>query len=199
MSGEPVDSNRRQVITAAISAVGGVGVGAAAIPFAASLLPSAKARAAGADVEVDISDLGPGEMKVVEWRRMPVWILRRTPDMLKALAAYESRLKDPSSERESQQPEYARNAFRSIKPEYLVVVGVCTHLGCSPRYMPRRIDESVPDWWAGGFRCPCHKSIFDLAGRVFQEMSPAPMNLPVPPYQYLADTRIRIGDQTTST
>lgn len=188
-----VDSSRRTAIgvTCAIGAVGGV---AAAIPFVSTFAPSERARAAGAPVEVDIGEIQPGEMKRVEWRGKPVWVLRRTAEMLASLKRTDAEVADPKSVRDpGNTPEYARNEYRSIKPEYLVVVGICTHLGCSPsdRLAPGP-QPSLPDDWQGGFLCPCHGSTFDLAGRVFKN-KPAPDNLPVPPYQYVSDTRLRIG------
>ncbi len=194
MAKNPLDSGRRKVLVTTAALLGGVGVTGTAVPFVESMLPSARARALGADVEVDIGGLQPGELKIVEWRGMPVWILRRTPRMLADLETLVDRLKDPDSEAESQQPPYARNRYRSIKPEYLVVVGICTHLGCSPTYRPQPSIPEVGAWWRGGFFCPCHYSDYDLAGRVFADRSPAPLNLPVPPHQYLSATRIRIGD-----
>ncbi len=198
MNDETSNKNRRQFLIASTAAVGGVGVGAALVPFAGSMNPSAKARAAGADVEVNISDLGPGEMKVVEWRRMPVIILHRTPEMIEDMEATLDRLKDPESIEASQQPEYAQNPLRSVKPEYLVVMGVCTHLGCVPSFKPEHRIAEAGEWWKGGFLCPCHQSKYDFAGRVFSDTSPAPMNLPVPPHEFLTDTVIRIGDQGTA-
>lgn len=186
--------NRRQLLGAAAATIGGIGAAAAAFPVTRSFLPSEKARALGADVKVDISDLDPGKLRIVRWRGMPVWILRRTPEMLRNLETFELRLKDPSSEVSSQQPDYARNKYRSINPEYLVVVGICTHLGCSPNFFPERDPEILEDWWQGGFFCPCHQSEYDLAGRVFKGRSPAPMNLPVPPHKYLSETVVVIGD-----
>ena len=190
---DKVDSSRRTAIgvTCAIGAAGGV---AAAIPFVSTFAPSERARAAGAPVEVDIGEIQPGELKRVEWRGKPVWVLRRTPEMLASLKKTDSEVADPESLRDpGNTPEYARNEYRSIKPEYLVVVGICTHLGCSPseRLAPGP-QPSLPDDWQGGFLCPCHGSTFDLAGRVFKN-KPAPDNLPVPPYQYVSDTRLRIG------
>jgi len=174
--------------------LGGIGVGAVAVPLLSSLSPSAEARAGGADVEVDISKLAAGELMIARWRRMPVWILRRTPAMLDDLAQFKDRLKDPDSDIASQQPAYARNPHRSIKPEILVVMGLCTHLGCSPGYKPEHGIREIGDWWKGGFFCPCHFSEYDLAGRVFKGRSPAPLNLPVPPHQYLSEQLLLIGN-----
>ena len=170
---------------------------AAAVPFVASLTPSERAKAAGAPVEADVSKLAPGEMMTVEWRGKPVWIIHRTPEMLESLATVESKVSDPESEKQMQ-PEYAKNPARSIKPEYLVVVGICTHLGCSPTDKFKTGAESgVSADWPGGFLCPCHGSLFDLAGRVYSGM-PAPDNLEVPPHQYLSDAKILIGEDGTA-
>jgi ubiquinol-cytochrome c reductase iron-sulfur subunit len=194
-SGAPVDASKRTwlIATSCVGAVGGI---AAAVPFVSSFQPSEKAKAAGAAVEADISELQPGEKMTVEWRGKPVWIMRRTPEELAALSKNDPYLADPKSERKpaDQAPEYARNATRSIKPEYLVVVGICTHLGCSPsdKFTPGA-QPSLPDNWEGGFFCPCHGSTFDLAGRVFKN-KPAPDNLEVPPHRYLSDTKLLIGD-----
>ena len=193
-SEEKVDSSKRTAIgvTCAIGAVGGV---AAAIPFVSTFAPSERARAAGAPVEVDISEIQPGELKRVEWRGKPVWILRRTSAMLESLKKTDGEVADPKSLRDpNNTPEYARNEYRSIKPEYLVVVGICTHLGCSPsdRLAPGA-QPSLPDDWQGGFLCPCHGSTFDMAGRVYKN-KPAPDNLEVPPHKYLSDARLLIGE-----
>ncbi len=185
--GEPADKSRRTMLVATCAA-GGAATAAAAWPFIASFEPSERAKAAGAPVEADISKIAPGQMQVVEWRGKPVWVLRRTPEMLASLKQVEGELLDPASEAPNQ-PEYATNETRSIKPEYLVVVGICTHLGCSPTKLPLGADGEA------GFLCPCHGSKFDYAGRVFANM-PAPDNLIVPPYQYLSDTRLLIGDDT---
>ena len=189
-----VDSSRRTwLITSA--AMGGVGAAAVAVPFVSSFQPSEKARAAGAAVEVDISTLQPGEMRVVEWRGKPVWILRRTPEQLAALEGLDPELADPKSTRTAYPtPEYAQNTHRSIKPDVLVAVGICTHLGCSPssRFTPGA-QPSLPDDWKGGFLWACHGSTFDLAGRVFKN-KPAPDNLEVPPHVYLSDTTLLVGE-----
>jgi ubiquinol-cytochrome c reductase iron-sulfur subunit len=189
---QKMDSSRRTLLVAT-SAAGGVAAVATAVPFVASLTPSDRAKAAGAPVEADISQLAPGEMMTVEWRGKPVWILRRTPEMLASLDKTESLVADPES-RQPQQPDYARNQHRSIKPEYLVVVGICTHLGCSPseRFRTGAASGISPDW-PGGYFCPCHGSAFDLAGRVYRSM-PAPTNLEVPPHMYLTDTTLLIGE-----
>ncbi len=199
MSKQPPDPDRRRLLTTAAAAAGGIGVGAAATPFIQSMLPSVRAKALGADVEVDIADLKPGELKIVAWRGLPVLILRRTPEMIKDMRALEDRLRDPNSEIESQQPRYATNWHRSIRPELLVLIGICTHLGCSPRYTPEHAIAEAGDWWKGGFLCPCHKSQFDLAGRVYEGISPAPRNLPVPPYRFISETKIVIGDESLYT
>ena len=190
-----IDSGKRTWLIAS-SCAGVVGGVAVAVPFVSSLSPSERAKAAGAAVEADISSLKPGEKMTVEWRGKPVWILRRTPEMIAELPKLDPLLADPKSERHPDEftPVYARNETRSIKPEVLVVVGICTHLGCSPsdRFTPGP-QPSLPDNWEGGFLCPCHGSTFDLAGRVFKN-KPAPDNLPVPPHMYLSDTRLLIGD-----
>jgi ubiquinol-cytochrome c reductase iron-sulfur subunit len=189
---QEMDSSRRNLLVAT-SVVGGAGAVAVAVPFVASLTPSDRAKAAGAPVEADISQLAPGEMMTVEWRGKPVWILRRTPEMLASLEKTDARVSDPESER-PMQPPYAKNKHRSIKEEYLVTVGICTHLGCSPSSRFRMGAESgLGADWAGGFLCPCHGSIFDLAGRVYSSM-PAPDNLEVPPHMYLSDTTILVGE-----
>jgi len=193
MSTEGVDKSRRRFLTAATSVVGAAGVAAVAVPFVSSMLPSARARAAGAPVEADLSKLEPGQLLTVEWRGKPVWIVRRTEEALKNLPTLNDRLRDPASDKVSQQPEYAHNAVRSIKPEFMIMVGICTHLGCSPSYRPDIAPADLGPDWKGGFACPCHGSRFDLAGRVFQGV-PAPLNLVVPPHKYLSEHFIRIGD-----
>jgi ubiquinol-cytochrome c reductase iron-sulfur subunit len=186
-----MDSDRRTWLLAT-TAMGAVAAGAVAVPFVSSFAPSERAKAQGASVEVDISGLAPGEMATVEWRGKPVWILRRTPEMLADLKDMPD-LADPDSKKD-QQPDYARNTERAIKPEYLVTVGICTHLGCSPVTLPEgTANPSVPADWKGGFFCPCHGSTFDLAGRVFKN-KPAPTNLEIPPHKYVADTRLLIGE-----
>ncbi|KAB2969641.1 ubiquinol-cytochrome c reductase iron-sulfur subunit [Zoogloea sp.] len=189
---QKVDAGRRQLLLVT-SAAGGVGAVAAAVPFVASLTPSERAKAAGAPVEVDISKLGPGQMMTVEWRGKPVWIINRTKEMLESLKKTDGEVSDPNSDK-PQQPEYAKNETRSIKPEILVAVGICTHLGCSPSDKFKTGAESgVSADWAGGFLCPCHGSTFDMAGRVYKS-KPAPDNLEIPPHKYLADTKILIGE-----
>lgn len=191
---QKMDSSRRQLLVAT-SAAGGVAAVATAVPFVASLTPSERAKAAGAPVEADISKLAPGEMMTVEWRGKPVWIIRRTEAMLASLEKTDAAVSDPASEK-PMQPEYAQNKHRSIKPEYLVTVGICTHLGCSPTEKFKVGPEAgMGDDWHGGFLCPCHGSKFDLAGRVYSSM-PAPDNLEVPPHKYLSDTTLLIGDDS---
>ncbi|MCB1915048.1 MAG: ubiquinol-cytochrome c reductase iron-sulfur subunit [Rhodocyclaceae bacterium] len=191
-----MDCGRRRLLLAT-SAAGGAMTVAAAVPFVASLTPSERAKAAGAPVEADISKLAPGEMMTVEWRGKPVWILHRTPEQLESLQQTDSEVSDPNSDK-PMQPDYAKNEARSIKPEYLVVVGICTHLGCSPTEKFKTGAESgIANDWPGGFLCPCHGSTFDLAGRVYKS-KPAPDNLEVPPHKYLTDATILIGDDGTA-
>jgi ubiquinol-cytochrome c reductase iron-sulfur subunit len=195
MSDTPVDTSKRTWLIAS-TCVGAVGGVATAVPFVSSFEPSEKAKAAGAAVEADISSLKPGEKMTVEWRGKPVWILKRTPEQVAELPKLDGELADPQSKRHPDEftPVYARNETRSIKPEVLVVVGICTHLGCSPgdKFTPGP-QPSLPSDWQGGFLCPCHGSTFDLAGRVFKN-KPAPDNLEVPPHMYLSDTRLLIGE-----
>jgi ubiquinol-cytochrome c reductase iron-sulfur subunit len=191
---EAIDKGRRQLLTAATTITGVAGVAFAAVPFLSSWKPSARAKALGAPVEIDISKLDPGAMLKIEWRGKPVLIVRRTPEMLKSLGNHDARLADPASDN-SRQPDYAKNPARAIKPEYLVLVGVCTHLGCLPqnRFAPgASADGVLTADWPGGFFCPCHGSKFDLAGRVFAGV-PAPVNLEVPPYSFADDAHIVIG------
>ena len=190
-----VDSSRRTWLITSC-AMGGVGAAAVAVPFVSTFQPSERAKAAGAAVEVDVSGIAPGEKIVVEWRGKPVWIMRRTPEQLASLEAVESELADPNSERTAvPTPEYAKNRHRSIKPEFLVTVGICTHLGCSPgdKLTPGP-QPSLPDNWKGGFLCACHGSTFDVAGRVFKN-KPAPDNLEVPPYHFVSDTVLLVGEE----
>jgi len=190
-----IDKSKRTWLIAS-SCAGAVGGVATAIPFVSTFQPSERAKAAGAAVEVDIGAMQIGEKITVEWRGKPVWILKRTPQQVAELPKLDSQLADPKSERNPAEftPEYARNEGRSIKPEVLVVVGICTHLGCSPTdKLQAGPQPSLPDNWEGGFLCPCHGSTFDLAGRVFKN-KPAPDNLPVPPHMYLSDTRLLIGE-----
>lgn len=184
------DKARRNLVVAT-SVLGGAATVGAAVPFVASLLPSERAKAAGAPVEIDISKLPPGELGIFEWRGKPVWVMKRTPQMLKDIKKDDAVVVDPHSA-VPQQPEYAKNEFRSIKPEIMVLVGICTHLGCSPtpKLQP---DGDMGSEWQGGFYCPCHGSKFDLAGRVYKGV-PAPKNLEVPPYQFLSDSTILIGE-----
>jgi ubiquinol-cytochrome c reductase iron-sulfur subunit len=172
-----------------------VGLVATAVPFVASLAPSERAKAAGGPIDVDLSDIAPGATKIVEWRGKPIWVVRRTPQMLAALQGHDGELADPRSLRD-QQPADARNPTRSIKAEVFVAIGICTHLGCSPNAVPAGTSNpSLPADWPGGFFCPCHGSTFDGAGRVFRN-KPAPTNLEVPPYRYASDTHLVIGDST---
>jgi len=192
MSGDDVNPGRRRFLTGATTVIGAVGVGFALVPFISSMQPSAKARAAGAPVRADISKLELGQMIRVKWRGKPVWIVNRTQAMLDTLPALTGVLSDPDS-LESEQPKYAQNEDRSIKPEILVLVGICTHLGCSPTYRPDVAPADLGADWKGGFFCPCHGSTFDIAGRVYAGV-PAPTNLPVPPHRYLSETEILIGE-----
>lgn len=193
MADDGVDYGRRRLLTAATTVVGGAGVVAVAWPFVASMQPSARAQAAGAPVEVDIGMIEPGQLIRVEWRGKPVWIVRRTRDMLESLNDVKDKLRDPDSEVTSQTPVFVKNEFRSVKPEYLVLVGICTHLGCSPTYRPELAPADLGADWQGGFFCPCHGSRFDISGRVYKNV-PAPTNLEVPPHRYLSDTRLLIGE-----
>lgn len=190
-SNMPPDSTRRKFLTVATAVIGAVGVVGAAIPFVASWQPSARAKAAGADIEVDISGIQLGQLIRVEWRSKPVWIVRRTPELLASLGDHDDELRDPNSEKE-QQPSYAQNEYRSIKAEYLVLVGICTHLGCSPQHLSDGAFAQYAKGIAEGFFCPCHGSKFDMAGRVFEGV-PAPLNLVVPPYMFIDDKTILIG------
>lgn len=186
-----VDIDKRRFLFSAGTVIGGVGVACAVTPLISSWFPSARAQAAGAPVEVNLAKMEAGQQVTVEWRGKPVWIIKRTDDMLAQLSENESQLRDPESLVE-QQPVYAKNRNRSIKPEYLVLIGVCTHLGCSPKYMPT-IGELGANW-PGGFYCPCHGSTFDMSGRVFKGV-PAPINLEVPPYSFLQQDVIIIGQE----
>ncbi|MFN2646217.1 MAG: ubiquinol-cytochrome c reductase iron-sulfur subunit [Burkholderiales bacterium] len=182
---------RRSLVLATSAAGAAAGVGAA-VPFVVSLWPSDRARAAGAPVEVDLTRIAPGELAVIEWRGKPVWVLHRTKEMIASLKAVEPRLSDPQS-KASEQPKYADNEHRSASPEFLVLVGVCTHLGCSPQEKPADAKGEMGGDWPGGFYCPCHGSKFDFAGRVFKG-SPAPVNLVVPPYTVVSQTKVVIGE-----
>ncbi|MEO8144373.1 MAG: ubiquinol-cytochrome c reductase iron-sulfur subunit [Betaproteobacteria bacterium] len=190
MSEKKIDNTRRNLIVATTVAAGAAGAGVA-IPFAWSWWPSERAKAAGAPVEADFSNLAPGELQVVEWRGKPVWIMRRTKEMLDAVRKADDKVTDPRS-KDSPQPDYAKNEYRSIKPEVLVLVGICSHLGCSPQQKTADAKGEMGQDWAGGFLCPCHGSKFDLAGRVYKG-APAPINLEVPPHAFLSDTRLLIG------
>ena len=198
MSDTPVDASKRTWLIAS-SCAGAVGAGFVAVPFVSSLQPSERAKAAGAAVEVDISALKPGEKVTVEWRGKPVWIMKRTPEQLASLKKTDSQVADPNSNRTTYPtPDYAKNEFRSRKPDVWVGVGICSHLGCSPsdKFQPGP-QPSLPDDWQGGFLCPCHGSTFDVAGRVFKN-KPAPDNLEVPPHMYLSDNRLLIGEDKNS-
>ena len=185
------DKPQRRALTIATATVGGIGLVAATIPLVRSMLPSERARAAGAPAEVDVRGIDPGALLTVAWRGRPVWVLHRTPAMLAALNGHDAELADPLSEN-SQQPPYAKNPVRALKPEYLVLTAVCTHLGCIPSFRPEPGSPDLGAQWPGGFYCPCHGSKFDLAGRVFRNV-PAPRNLEVPPHKYAGDTRLVIG------
>ena len=190
----PDDPKRRRLLVSGASVAGGLGAAALLLPMLGSMSPSARAKAAGAPVEADVSKLAPGQMMTVEWRGKPVWIVNRTEEALATLRSDVGKLSDPDSKQE-QQPEYAANDVRSIKPELFVVVGICTHLGCSPTYRPEIAPPDLGSDWAGGFFCPCHGSNFDMAGRVYSGV-PAPTNLEVPPYQFLSDNLIKVGDDS---
>ena len=187
MSSEAIDKSRRRFLTAATSVVGAAGVVAVAVPFLSTWKPSARAQSAGAPVEADISKLEVGQQIIVKWRGKPVWIVRRDEKALATLSEIQAELRDPGSD-ESLQPAYAKNEHRSIKPEYLVVIGICTHLGCSPTYRP----EITADW-LGGFFCPCHGSKFDYSGRVYAGV-PAPTNLEIPPHRFVNDNVVLVGE-----
>jgi ubiquinol-cytochrome c reductase iron-sulfur subunit len=187
----PVDQRKRRFLIGATGVVGGLGAAVAAVPFVASFFPSERAKAAGAPVEVDIGKLEAGQKIDVEWRGKVVWLIRRTPEMLATLPKLAPQLADPASEK-SEQPGYARNETRSIKPEVLIAVGICTHLGCSPTFRKDVAPADLGPDWLGGFFCPCHQSKFDLAGRVYKGV-PAPTNLVIPPHTYVGDTKVVIG------
>ena len=196
---QAVDSSKRTWIIASTCA-GAVGAAAVAVPFVSTFQPSERAKAAGAAVEVDLADIKPGEKKTVEWRGKPVWVVRRTAEQLAVLTGLNGELADPDSQRKPSEltPEYARNEGRSIKPEFFVAVGICTHLGCSPSdKFQTGAQASLPDDWKGGFLCPCHGSTFDKAGRVFKN-TPAPDNLEIPPHMYLSDSKLLIGEDKTA-
>ena len=194
MSDQEVDKGKRGFLIGATGVVGGIAAAATAVPFAGSMRPSERAKAAGAPVEVDISKLEPGEMKIVEWRGKPVWIVSRTKEMLEGITKSDAKVSDPKSN-EPLQPAYAKNEYRSIKPEIAVIEGVCSHLGCSPQFKSVEAKGEMGMEWNGGFFCPCHGSKFDFAGRVFAG-SPAPVNLKVPPYKFVGDGKVIIGDDS---
>ena len=192
MSSDSIDMERRQFLTGTATVLGGVGASVAAIPFVSTFQPSARAKAIGAPVEANIDQIEPGQRVTYKWRGKPVWIVRRTEEQLKALEDSTAVLADPESAK-SIQPVLAENSWRSLNREYLVLVGICTHLGCSPSFRPLLSDEIMGADWQGGFYCPCHGSKFDLSGRVYAGV-PAPTNMDVPPYKFLTDTRILIGE-----
>ncbi|WP_043765295.1 ubiquinol-cytochrome c reductase iron-sulfur subunit [Algiphilus aromaticivorans] len=192
MSNEGVNTNRRRFLTLATSVVGAGGAAAAAVPFLASMAPSERAKALGAPVSLNIENLEPGQMVTTAWRGKPVWVVNRTPEMLDTLDKVTDRLRDPESE-QPQQPPYAQNQQRSIKPGILVMVGICTHLGCSPKFRPEKAPADLGENWLGGFFCPCHGSKFDLAGRVYGGV-PAVLNMVIPPHHYVSETEILIGE-----
>ena len=194
MSDHEVDAGRRRFLTASTTLVGGTGAVVALWPFVASMAPSADARTAGAPVEVDVSRMEWGQKIDLIWRKQPIWIIRRPPEMLETLAGEPDYLRDPHSQK-SQQPAFAQNSHRSLRKEYLVLVGICTHLGCNPMYRPDAAPEDLGPEWPGGFFCACHGSRFDMAGRVYANV-PANANLKVPPYRFLSDTRILIGEMS---
>ncbi len=191
MSDSPVDKGRRNLVVATATA-GGIAAVGAAVPFAASMMPSERAKALGAPIEADLSAVKPGELQILEWRGKPVWLLRRTPEMLEAIKKSDDRVADPQSE-VPLQPDYAKNEYRSIKPDIVVLVGVCSHLGCSPQYKGMDAKAEMGADWTGGFYCPCHGSKFDFAGRVYKGV-PAPVNLTVPPYTFVSETKLIIGE-----
>ena len=192
MSEGNINTGRRRFLTAATSVVGAAGAVGIAVPFVGSWQPSAKAKAAGAPVKIDVSKVQPGEMIVVEWRGKPVYVVHRTQDQLDTLAQLNDQVADPDSER-PQQPTYAQNIERAINPKYLIVVGLCTHLGCAPKHRPEVAPADLGPDWLGGFYCPCHGSTFDISGRVYKS-KPAPSNLEVPPHRFETDAVIVIGE-----
>ena len=192
MSSDSIDMERRQFLTGTATVLGGVGASVAAIPFVSTFQPSARAKAIGAPVEANIDQIEPGQRVTYKWRGKPVWVVRRTEEQLKALEDSTAVLADPESAK-STQPVFAENSWRSLNREYLVLVGICTHLGCSPSFRPLLSDEIMGADWQGGFYCPCHGSKFDLSGRVYAGV-PAPTNMEVPPYKFLTDMRILIGE-----
>lgn len=192
MANDVVDHGRRRFLTVTTAAVGGIGAVAVIVPFIKSWEPSARAKAAGAPVTADISKIEPGQKVDFPWRGLPVFVVNRTPKELALLPSLDPRLTDPHSEVTSQQPDYIKGPARAIKPEWLVMIGICTHLGCVPEFVPAIKPEPFDPNWKGGFFCPCHKSRYDLSGRVFQGV-PAPKNMVIPPYHYVDDTHIQIG------
>jgi len=192
MSNQGVDTGRRRFLTLTTAVVGGAGVAGAAVPFLASWMPSERAKALGAPVTIDVSKVEAGQKITVAWRGKPVWVVKRTPEMIQSLAKVAGALADPESQ-QAQQPQYAANEARSIKPDTLIMVGSCTHLGCSPTFRPDHPAPEIDPNWQGGFYCPCHGSKFDLAGRVYKGM-PAPLNLVVPPHRYADDSTVVIGE-----
>lgn len=197
-SGQATADLSRRYWLAAVSAAGSVGVVATCVPFVASMSPSERARAFGAPVEVDVAAFKPGELHTVAWRGKPVWLLMRTPSMLDAIRGHDALLVDPRSDRREQQPEYARNELRSVRPDIAVMVALCTHLGCIPTFRPEPGDVDIGASWPGGFYCPCHGSRFDFSGRVFKNV-PAPSNLEVPPHHYIGASRLLIGEDPPRT
>ena len=193
MSTDDIDTGRRQFLTAATTVIGGIGLGLAAVPFIGSWLPSSKAQALGAPIDVDLTKIELGQKLTVPWRGQPIFVVHRTKEEVAELPALNNLLRDPLS-KEPQQPSYITELYRSIKPEYVVLVGICTHLGCVPLYKPT--PGSVQPDWKGGFFCPCHGSLYDLAGRVYKGV-PAPTNLVVPPYKFISDTVLRVGENPT--
>ena len=193
MSDMSVDTSKRRFLVTMSSAMGGVAAAGTAVPFVISMLPSARAKAAGAPVEVDLSKVEPGMLLAVEWRGKPVWVVNRSKEMLELLGKHDDKLTDANSDVSSQQPDYCKNATRSINPDYLIVVGICTHLGCSPTFRKEVAPADLGADWPGGWFCPCHGSRFDLAARVFNG-SPAPTNLVIPPHKYLSASKVLIGD-----
>lgn len=192
MAEDDIDHSRRKALTGGAVVVGGIGAAVATWPFFSSMNPSASALAAGAPIEVDVSKMEPGQQIQEIWRRKPVWIIRRTPEMIESLGRITPKLRDPDSQEEGQQPAFAQNEYRSINKEFLVLIGICTHLGCSPEFRPEPGAEGLGANWPGGFYCACHGSRFDLAGRVYKHM-PANKNLEVPPYHFISEKRMLIG------
>ena len=192
MTAGEIDKSKRGLLTTAATIAGGVAVVATAVPFIRAMYPSERTKVAGGAVEVNLEKVEQEKQVTIKWRGRPVWILHRTQQMLTNLEQLDSQLRDPSSEVDSQQPPYAQNLWRSIKPDYFVCVGLCTHLGCVPHYRPDIRPEDLGSGWLGGYFCPCHGSRFDLAGRVYKGV-PAPTNLVIPPYHYAGDNNITIG------